>query len=79
MPLPKIIQYPVTDSVYIEFYSGSVKYSKKSEDSNLLFDYDKDKRLIAVTRESVPVLVKRYSLFQIGKTLIMTHILLTSL
>jgi hypothetical protein len=37
-----------------------MKYSKKSKDNNLIFDYDKDNRLISITIESNPILAKRF-------------------
>ena len=60
MPLPTITYFPISDSALIEFNKHPTKYSKKSKDSNLIFNYDKDNRLISITIESNPILAKRF-------------------
>ena len=60
MPLPTITYLPISDTTHIEFYPGSIKHSKLSDDENLRFDYDLNKRLLAITIESTPALVRRY-------------------
>ena len=60
MPLPTITYFPISDSAFIEFNQHQMKYSKKSKDSNLIFNYDKDNRLISITIESNPTLAKRF-------------------
>ena len=60
MPLPTITYLPISDTTHIEFYPGSIKHSKLSDDENLRFDYDLNKRLLVITIESTPALVKRY-------------------
>ena len=60
MLLPTITYFPISDSAVIVFNQHSMKYSKKSKDNNLIFDYDKDNRLISITIESNPILAKRF-------------------
>ena len=60
MPLPTITYFPISDSAVLEFNQHPMKYSKKSKDNNLIFDYDKDNRLISITIESNPILAKRF-------------------
>ena len=62
MPLPTITYFPISDSALIEFNQHPMRYSKKSKDNNLVFNYDKDNRLIAITIESNQVLAKRFAL-----------------
>jgi uncharacterized protein YuzE len=60
MLLPTITYFPISDSAVLEFNQHPMKYSKKSKDNNLIFDYDKDNRLISITIESNPTLAKRF-------------------
>jgi hypothetical protein len=60
MPLPTITHFPISESAFIEFNQNPSKYFNKSKDGNLIFNYDKDDRLISITIESKPALAKRY-------------------
>lgn len=59
MTIPEITYDDVNDRAYIVFSSNKVVKSRESEDGFLVFDVDKDDKLVAVEITSVLELIKK--------------------